>query len=160
MSVVVSPVGGRLVANEEAEIGMNVAAGDAGIEDRRLESEGTETVPLVVHHFLDEDLLAGGGGLEFVGEVGEEGVEFLAVFAGNKKGGGVEAVGDAVEGGLGFAFSGLGSGGLLRVGAIGVDLGLRGHGELLLVFGLVFRGWRPGEREADAGITFCFIHSR
>ena len=129
MSFVVSPVGGGLVANEESEVRMNIAFGDAGVEERGLEAKGAQTVPLVLYHFLDENLLGGGGRVEFSGEVGEEGVEFLAIFAAKKEGGGVEAVRDAVEGGPGFAFGGLGSGGFLRIGAIGVGLGLSGHGK-------------------------------
>ena len=47
-----------------------------------LEAESAKAEPLIAAHLFDQDLLGGGGGLVFVHEVGEEGFEFLGVFAG------------------------------------------------------------------------------
>ena len=49
---------------------------------------------------------------------------FGGVFAGDDDGGGVDAVFQGIEAGGGLALGGAGSGGLQRVGAIGVDFEL------------------------------------
>src|SRR5437763_192362 len=66
----------------------------------------------------------GGRGTEEVevAVVGGEGVVGGGVFTGDDDGGGVDAVLQGVEAGGGLALDGAGSGGLLRVGAIGGDL--------------------------------------
>ena len=55
-------------------------------------------------------------------QLGGEGFVIGGVFAGDDEGGGVEAVFESVEAGGGLALGGAGSGGLLRVGAICVNL--------------------------------------
>ena len=52
----------------------------------------------------------------------DEGFVVGGIFAGDDDGGGVDAVFQGIEAGGGLALGGAGSGGLLRVGAIGVDL--------------------------------------
>jgi hypothetical protein len=106
-------VGGCLVADEEAEV---LGDGDTGgapkgistfaRERVALEAESAEAEPLVLGHPFDEDLLGRGGGLEFLGKIGEEGFEFLGVFAWNEAGGGGgEAVRKMIKAGLGLARS-------------------------------------------------------
>ena len=92
-------IGGGLVADEEAEV---VGDGDLDAIDGiptlpgerfALEAESAEALPLAQGHFFDEDLLGGGGGLEFDGEVDEEGFKILGVFACDESSGiGCEAV--------------------------------------------------------------------
>jgi len=68
-----------------------------GGESFALEAEGAKAEPLVLRHFLDGDLLGGGGGLVLAHEVFEKTSEFLGVFAGNESGVGREAVGRMIE---------------------------------------------------------------
>jgi hypothetical protein len=61
-------------------------------------------------------------------ELGGEGFGFGGIFAGDDVGPGVDAGFEGVERGSGFAFGRCWAGGFLGVEAIGVDLGLGGHG--------------------------------
>src|SRR5258706_571469 len=61
-------------------------------------------------------------GADGVVVVGDESVVVGGIFAGDDDGGGVDAVFQGIEAGRGLALGGAGSGGLLRVGAIRVDL--------------------------------------
>ena len=54
--------------------------------------------------------------------LGDEGVVFVRIFAGDDDGVGIDAVLQGVEAGGGLALDGAGSGRLLRIGAIGGDL--------------------------------------
>jgi hypothetical protein len=69
-------------------------------------------------------LLAGGGGLEFLDETVEQGVEIGGVFLGEDGVAGAESVGTGVGGDFGFALGGFGAGGELGVTAIGFDFEL------------------------------------
>ena len=77
MGPVEGAIGGGLVADEKAEV-----LGDGEIdaplthgERVALEAESAEAEPLVLGHPFDEELLVGGGGLVFLGEIGEEGFQ-------------------------------------------------------------------------------------
>ena len=106
MGFVERSFGGGLVADEESEVFWE--AGLVGLvgEGLGLEAEGSPGEPLIVRHSLDEELFAGGGGVEFVDQLGSEGLEFFRVFAGDEGGLGKEAVGAAVHGGTRFTFFG------------------------------------------------------
>ena len=71
--------------------------------------------------------LGGGFGAEVAVVGGGEGVVVGGIFAGDDDGGGIDSVLQGVEAGGGLALDGAGSGGLLRVGAICVDLGRGCH---------------------------------
>ncbi len=88
----------------------------------------TQREPMTVNEALDEDLLRGSAGLEFVEDVLAKLVEVGGGFEGEHDAGGRESVLQGVEASLGFAGGGAGSGGLLRVAAVRVDLLLSGHG--------------------------------
>src|ERR1700683_2422442 len=123
MSLVEGPVSGSLVANEEAEVGGDVPEEfHAVAQSVTLKANGAETEPLVVDDFFEQDLFHVRGRLEFAKQIDLETVELLGVFAFDEVGGGGEAVGDRVQAGFGFAFGSLGSGGLLRIVAVGRDL--------------------------------------
>ena len=107
MILVEVAVGGCLIADEEGKVGVD---GFPVLERRGesliLEAESAEAEPLVLGHPFDEDLLGGGGGLEFLDEIGEEGFELLGVFAWNETGGGGgEAVRKMIKAGLGLTLS-------------------------------------------------------
>jgi len=122
----VGPVGGGLIANEEAELGIDAFFSEIE-QDDVLAADGTEAVPLIEGHFLDEDFFVSGGGLKFVDEVGDEMEELVAVFTGDDAGGAAESVGGSVAAGCGFSFVRARSRGLLGVGSIGVNLCFGGH---------------------------------
>ncbi len=78
--------------------------------------------------FGSEGLLQRAFGAErFLEAFAEEVVE-VRVFGADEVAGGVDAEGEGVAGGAGFACLGAGSGGGLRVAAVGGDLGFGGHG--------------------------------
>jgi len=76
---------------------------------------------------LDQDGFDGPDGLEVIKEGLESLVEEGGVLAGDDGEAGGEAVLEGIEGGGGFALGGFGAGAELGVGAVGVDLFLRGH---------------------------------
>ena len=79
---------------------------------------------LLVDELLQEDVLAGGDGLEFIAEIVDEGGGVVWVGRVDLEMlGSVEAMLEGVGGGASFALRGFGAGGMLRVGAIGGDLG-------------------------------------
>ena len=72
-------IGGRPVADEEGKVGGEGAFLRAELVSGKsfaLEAEGAQAEPLVLGHFLDEDLLGDVGGLVMGGEVFEETFEF------------------------------------------------------------------------------------
>jgi hypothetical protein len=79
-------------------------------------------LPIGTEHGIDVEGFGGGLGAVLVEVVGGQSVVIGGVFAGDDDGGGVDAVLQGVEAGSGLALDGAGSGGLLRVGAIGRDL--------------------------------------
>jgi hypothetical protein len=134
--VVVVALGGVDAALETGELvgvlGEDVAEGDVVDVDDALPElgfDGTEAAeePLAVDEGVDEHALLGGGGAEavviFAGEFLEGGGEFAA----DELGLGVDAGLEGIHGGAGLALGGAGSGGFLRVEAIGCELSLGCH---------------------------------
>ena len=134
--VVVVALGGVYAALEASELvgvlGEDVAEGDVVDVDDALPElglDGAEAAeePLAVDEGVDEHALLGGGGAEaaviFAGEFLEGGEDFAA----DELGFGVDAGFEGIHGGAGLALGGAGSGGFLRVEAIGCELFLGCH---------------------------------
>jgi len=83
--------------------------------------------PIGIDEGGDEKRLLGGGGLPAEEVLVGEATEFGGVFSGNDLGPGIEAGLQGVGTGGGFALGGAGTGGLLRVEAIGGDLFWSAH---------------------------------
>jgi hypothetical protein len=79
-------------------------------------------LPVGAEHDIDVEGLGGGLGMEVAVVVGDESVVVGGIFAADDDRGGIDAVFQGIEAGGGLALGGAGSGGLLRVGAIGVEL--------------------------------------
>ena len=120
-----------MVADEEFEVSAvaePVALADVLPESVGLEAESAPAEPLVLAHFFDEDLLGGSRGLIFAREVGEEGLEFLRVFASNEHGrAGCKPVGQMIEAGFGFTCFRLRPATFLRIQFIRFYLAFCGH---------------------------------
>ena len=84
-------------------------------------------LPVGAKHGVNGEGLGGGLGTEVAVVVGDESVIVGGIFAGDDDGGGVDAVFQGIEAGGGLALGGAGSGGLLRVGAVCVNLGRGCH---------------------------------
>ena len=76
-------------------------------------------LPFGTDHGIDVEGFGGGFGPVLVVVLGGEGLVFGGIFAGDDDAGGVDAVFQGVEAGGGLALDGAGSGGLLRIGAVG-----------------------------------------
>ena len=96
--------------------------GEEGAVEVGLDALEAEFLPVGAEHGVDVEGLGGGLGTEVAMVGGDEGFVVGGVFAWDDDGGGVDAVFQGIEAGGGLALGGAGSGGLLRVGAIGVDL--------------------------------------
>src|SRR5204863_4071068 len=84
-------------------------------------------LPVGADHGVDVKGFGGRGGMELAAVFGDEGVVFGGVFAGDDDGLRVESMLQSVEAGGGLALGGAGSGGHLRVGAIGCGLCWSSH---------------------------------
>jgi len=123
-----------LVSEEDVEVFRDgegacreVAAIVEGLADgAELEALGAAEAPVGGGEARDEHLLDDAAGLEFVAEVGDEGVEvggiLGAVAAENDDLAGAQAVLEGVLGGAGLAFGGPRSGGPASVFAVGLKL--------------------------------------
>jgi len=123
--------GGIVLDGGVEEIGVGevfVEAFDLVIPELGFDAAEAALGPLSGDEGVDERELDGIGGAEVEEELGGEGFEFGGIFAGDDVGPGVDAGFEGVESGAGFALGGGGAGGFLGVEAIGVDLGLGGHG--------------------------------
>ena len=104
-----------------------VQLGDEGVEDLGFQAAHAALGPIGGDDLLDEERLLGADGLELAvvgsGEFGEGGF----VFAGDDEGLCGSCVLQSIEAGDGLAFGGAGTGRLLRVEAIGGDLGQGSH---------------------------------
>jgi hypothetical protein len=98
-----------------------------------------------------EDLVDDGFRLKVVEEFLFEGFVLGGGFEGEDDGFGGEAVFEGVEFGFGLAFGGAGSGGFLRVAAVGVDLFLGCHGCLHIQGRRRGQGFWVAWREASVG---------
>ena len=126
------------LAEGAGALGTDLAEGKVGVgfvevlvgEIPELGFGGAEAAegPLAGDEFIDEEAGFGGGRVVVAVIFGGEGFEIGAVFGGEDLGFGVDAGFEGVEGGGGFAGGGDGSGGLLGVAAVGVDLFLSRHG--------------------------------
>ena len=96
--------------------------GEEGAVQVSLDALEAEFLPVGAEHGVDVEGLGGRLGTEVAVVGGDESFVVGGVFAGDDDGGGVDAVFQGIEAGGGLALGGAGSGGLLRVGAIGVDL--------------------------------------
>ena len=130
-----------MVADEESQVVGHVAGG-GGFQSDALETASPQGKPLVLGHFLEQDLLGGGGGQKFVVEIGDEQVELLAVFAVDEKDGAGKTIGKSILGGSGFPCRGGWPAGSLGVLAIGVDLGLSSHVDTDLLWRVLTQGER------------------
>ena len=90
-----------MVADEEPQVVGHVAGG-RGFQSKALEAASAQGEPLVLGHFLEQNLLGSGGGLKFVVEIGDEQVELLAVFAVDEKDGAGKTIGKSIVGRSGF----------------------------------------------------------
>ena len=133
---VVVALGGVDAALEAGEfvalLGVGLAEGD--VEDvesflPELGFDGAETAeePLAIDEGVDEQALLWGGGAEAVVILAGQGGEGGGVFATDELRLGVDAGFEGVHGGAGLALGGAGSGGFLRVEAIGLELLLGCH---------------------------------
>ena len=96
--------------------------GKDGVVEVGLDNLEAALVPIGADHGVDVEGFGGGLGVVLVHVFSDKGVVIGGVFAGDDDGFGVDAVLQGVEAGGGLALGGAGSGGLLRVGAIGGDL--------------------------------------
>src|ERR1035437_1106546 len=110
--------------------------GEDRVEEIGLDAPQAALLPIGAEHGIDVEGFGGGLGTELAVVVGGKGVVIGGIFAGDDDGGGVQSVLQGVEAGDGLALDGAGSGGLLRVGAIGGDLSGGSHDYDLA------RGWR------------------
>jgi hypothetical protein len=85
-------------------------------------------LPFVLDQEVEEIALVDVGGLEGLVVLVAEGLEVGRVFAGDDEGAGVDTGFDGIGAGGSFARGGAGSGGFARVGAVGGDLTVGGHG--------------------------------
>jgi hypothetical protein len=113
---------------EEIGVGEIVEAFDAIVPELGFDAAEAALDPLGGDEGVDERELVGIGGAEVEEEGSSKGFEFGGVFAGDDVGPGVDAGFEGVERGGGFALGRGGAGGFLGVEAVGVDLGLGGHG--------------------------------
>jgi len=127
VSLIEGPFGGSLVANEDGKVGGRHAELEVDSDLAVLETGGAHADPVMVGHLFDQNLLGRGGGLVLGEEVIEQQVELGGVFASHETGAGSEAVREAVAGRRSLALRSFGSGGLLGIRLIGVDLGLSCH---------------------------------
>ena len=97
-------------------------SGEEGAVETGLDGLEAAFLPIGAEHGFDVEEFGGGTGTELAAVAGGEGLAGGGVFAGNDGGGGIDAVLQGVEAGGGLAFGGAGSGGLLRVSAIGGEL--------------------------------------
>ena len=121
------PFGGDAIAHHEGE-----AREVVRIEGGGFEASSAAAEPELAGEVLDDHALVGGGRGVFGDEVIEEELEDRGVFAFDEKDSAGESVFNSVARGGGFAGFSSGSRGAGRVGAIGFDLRLSGHG--ILVF--------------------------
>jgi len=108
------------------------AEGDVvDIEDTLVELglDGAEAAeePVAIDEGVDEEALVGGGGVEAGVVFADEFLEGSPGFAADELSFGVDAGFEGIHGGAGLALVGAGSGGFLRVEAIGCELFLRCH---------------------------------
>jgi len=134
------PFGGGLIANEEPEVDGGHADYEVALYLAVQEAGGAQIDPVMVGHLFDQDLFGRGSGLVLGDEIIEQQVELGGIFAFHEAGAGGEAVREAIAGRGRFACFGFGSGGLLRIRLIGVDLGLSSHSVNALL-GMVCGGW-------------------
>ena len=113
--------GGRLGEKGGGE-GVAGRFGEEGVVEVGLDDLEAALVPIGAEHGIDVEGFGGGLGAVLVEVMGDEGLVIGGVFAGDDDGFGVDAMLQGVEAGGGLALDGAGSGGLLRVGAIRVDL--------------------------------------
>ena len=132
--------GGRL-GEEDGGEGVIGRFGHDGAEEIGLDGFEAALLPIGADHGIDVEGFGGGLGAVLDEVLGDERVVDFGVFAGDDDGGGVHAVFQGVEAGGGLALDGAGSGGLLRVGAIGVDLCWGCHDSDLARERSGFRGW-------------------
>jgi hypothetical protein len=78
-------------------------------------------------HFVDDDFFGGADGVVFFAESCEESLDVFVGFVGHLGDSSTESVAEGVLTDASFADVGAGSGGRLRVSAIGFNLGLGGH---------------------------------
>ena len=114
--------GGRGIGEEGSCEGCAGGFGEEGAVEVGLDALEAALLPVGAEHGVDVEGLGWGFGTEVAVVGGDEGVVVGGIFAGDDDGGGVDAVFQGIEAGGGLALGGAGSGRLLRVGAIGVDL--------------------------------------
>jgi hypothetical protein len=88
-------------------------------------------LPVAADEGVDVELFEGGLGMELAVVVDSELLVGGSVFAGDDDGLGVEAMFERVEAGSVLALGGAGTGGFLRVGAVGSELRWGRHGRVL-----------------------------
>jgi len=122
--------GGGVIAEalaEEIVVILAIAVRCRLVDDGGFDAVCAGHQPLGLGDLLDEEELVLGGGLKVVEVGGEELVEGVLVFGVEDAEAAGESVFERVGGRPGFAAGGLRTGAVLRVGAIGVDLGFGCH---------------------------------
>lgn len=112
-------------------VGVFRDAFDQGVEDVFVDGLRLSEPPGEVGDAIDDGRLERSDGVHVVDECAAEVFEVCALVGSDEETPGEQAVFEGVFGDSVFAGGGFGAGGLLGVGAVGVDLGLGGHGVLL-----------------------------
>src|SRR6185369_11126368 len=115
--------GGRGSGEEGGGQGCAGSFGEEGAVEVSLDALEAALLPVGAEHGVDVEGLGWGLGAEVAVVAGGESVVVGGIFAGDDDGGGVDAVFQGIEAGGGLALGGAWSGGLLRVGAVCVNLG-------------------------------------
>ena len=124
---------GELVAGfaeGDGEVDVEDSVGDVGealLPELGFDAAEAAEEPFGIDEGVDEHALLGGGGMEAVVILVGEGFEAAGGFVLDDVGTGVDAGFESVHRGAGLALGGAGSGGFLRVEAIGCELFLGGH---------------------------------
>ena len=105
--------------------------GEGGGDDLGLPLGGAADLPPGEGEVIDQDGVAEEEAAIALGDDVAQTGEFFGLFAGQEHFGAGESVDEGVEGGTFLALGGLGPGGVLSIGAIGVNLGLRRHRMIL-----------------------------
>lgn len=113
------------VTAEEVEVGVDAGAVAFELVDGVFDTAEAALLPAEDDDLLEEVLLIGVLGLKLGAEAVGIGSKFLGIFATEDGRPGGNAVGDGIAGGDGFALRGAGSGGFLRIGAIGRQTAVR-----------------------------------
>ena len=117
----------RGIGEEGSVEGWHRSFGEEGAVEVGLDALQVALLPVGAEHGIDVEDFGWGFGAEVAVVGGGESVVVGGIFAGDDDGGGVDAVFQGIEAGGGLALDGAGSGGLQRVGAIGINLGWGCH---------------------------------